>query len=294
MKDRKALIALILTVLIWGSSFAAIKVVLDEITPLGLAFLRSAVATFALISLLRFNEGFTKLRKTLREKPLYFLLLGVVGVVLFNILQNLGIQYTSSGIASVLLATNPLFVLILGALFLRERLTGYKLVGIPLGFTGVAIVIFASKGIVGFFGSGSFAGNILVLCSALCWSTYVLMNKKVLGQYSPLLLTTSAFIFGSALLFVLFLYSQDLSTLSDLSISSWLLVVYLGFVSSAFAYFLWNYALRRMEASKASVFLFLIPVVAILLGKAFLAEEASLSIITGIALVLLGIYLTQA
>lgn len=119
------------------------------------------------------------------------------------------------------------------------------------------------------------------------------MNKKVLGEHSPLLLTTSAFIFGSILLFILFLSSQDLSIFSGLSIRSWLLVVYLGFISSAVAYFLWNYALEKMEASKASVFLFLIPVVAILLGKALLAEKISLSIITGTALVLLGIYLTQ-
>ena len=293
MEDRKALAALIVTVLIWGSSFAALKIVLDEVTPLGLSFLRSVVATFALILLLGFNEGFAKLREALREKFLYLILLATAGVVLFNIFQNIGIQYTSSGVASVLLATNPLFVLVLGAIFLQERINRNKLIGMTLGFIGVAIIIFGGKGIIDFFLSSSFIGNVLVLCSALCWGLYVIMNKKVLARYSPLLLTASAFIFGSFILFLLYLSSHDFSAIIHLSTTSWLLVVYLGFISSGVAYFLWNYALNKTEASRASVFLFLIPVVAILLGKILLAERITFLSAAGAGLVLSGIYLVE-
>lgn len=293
MKDRKALGALIVTVLVWGSSFAAVKIVLGEVTPLGLSFLRSVAATFALILLLAFNEGFAKLRRALREKFLYFVVLGATGVVLFNIFQNVGIQYTSSGVASVLLATNPLFVLALGAIFLQEEINRNKLIGMMLGFVGVVTIMFGGKGIISFLASSSFIGNILVLCSALCWGLYVIMNKKVLQRYSPLLLTASAFIFGSLVLFLLCLSSRNFPATISLSITSWLLVIYLGFVSSGVAYFLWNYALSKTEASKASVFLFLIPVVAILLGKVILAERITFSITAGAGLVLSGIYLVE-
>ena len=293
MKDKKALIALIITVLIWGSSFAAIKIVLDQITPLALSFLRSGVATFALILLLGFNEGFVKIGEVLREKFLYFVLLGATGVTLFNIFQNVGIQYTSSGIASVLLATNPLFVLVLSIIFLREEINRNRVIGMMLGFFGIVIVIFGGKNIMGFLLSSSFAGNILVLFSALCWGLYVIMNKRVLRQYSPLLLTTSAFIFGSLLLFILCVFSRNFSVITGLSATSWLFVIYLGLISSGLTYLLWNYVLKRMEASKASVFLFLIPIVAILLGKIILAEKITPSLVVGAGLVLSGIYLVE-
>ncbi len=293
MKDKKALLALMVTILIWGSSFTAIKILLNEITPLDLSFLRSVLAAFALILLIWFNEGFVRLKKVLREKFLYFVLLGIIGVGLFNIFQNLGIQYTSSGIASVLLATNPLFVLILGVIFLREKITRNKLIGGIFGFVGVTVIIFGGKNIISILLSSSFVGNIMALLSALCWGLYVIMNKRVLRQYSPLLLTTSAFIFGSLLLFLLYLFSGNLYVIIDLSITSWLLVIYLGFVSSALTYFLWNYTLERMEASKASIFLFLIPVVAILLGKVILAEKITFFVVAGTCLVLSGIYLVE-
>ncbi|MBE0478444.1 DMT family transporter [Candidatus Aerophobetes bacterium] len=293
MQDKKAFFALILTVLVWGSSFAAIKVVLDEISPLGLSFLRSLLATVALLSLVGFAEGFVRLKKALREKFCYFIFLGATGVALFNILQNIGIQHTFSGVASVLLATNPIFVLLLGAIFLQERIRSKKLFGILLGFSGCALIIFGGKNITSFFLSGSFGGNLLVLLSALCWGLYVIMNKKILGEYSPLLLTTSAFIFGSLLLFLPYLFSYDVSLFLIISPACWLLVIYLGFISSGLTYLLWNYALKRLEASRASVFLFLVPVVAIILGKVLLAEKITLSIVTGAPLVFLGIYLVE-
>lgn len=151
MREKKALFALTLTVLIWGSSFAAIKVVLNEITPLGLSFFRSVVATCALVLLLRFDEGLVRLKEALKENFLYFILLGATGVALFNILQNVGIQYTSSGVASVLLATNPLFVLVLSIILLQERIRKEKLTGMVLGFLGVTIIILDGESITHFF-----------------------------------------------------------------------------------------------------------------------------------------------
>lgn len=220
-------------------------------------------------------------------------MLGATGVTLFNIFQNVGIQYTSSGIASVLLATNPLFVLVLSIIFLREEINRNRVIGMMLGFFGIVIVIFGGKNIMGFLLSSSFAGNILVLFSALCWGLYVIMNKRVLRQYSPLLLTTSAFIFGSLLLFILCVFSRNFSVITGLSATSWLFVIYLGLISSGLTYLLWNYVLKRMEASKASVFLFLIPIVAILLGKIILAEKITPSLVVGAGLVLSGIYLVE-
>lgn len=293
MKDKKAIIALVATVLIWGSSFAAIKIVLDEITPLGLSFLRVGVATCALVLFLGLTQGLAKLREALIEKFLYFAVLGITGIVLFNILQNVGIQYTSSGIASVLLATNPLFILALSVMFLQERIDRKKSTGTILGFFGILTVVFGGKNIMNFLHSTSFAGNILVLTSALCWGLYVIMSKKVLRQYSPLLLTTSAFILGSLLLFPIYVFSHTFSLINSLSATSWLLVIYLGFISSGVTYLLWNYALRRMEASKASVFLFLVPVVAIVLGKIFLAERVTFCVVAGTGLVLSGVYLVE-
>ena len=223
----------------------------------------------------------------------YIIGLGVVGVALFNIFQNIGIGLTSSGIASLLVASNPVFILILSASFLGEKITKSKAAGIVLGFVGIIIVSFLGKNMALLLRSGSFWGNILALLSAVCWAVYSVMNKNALKRYSPLILTALAYVFGSLILFFFCFTFEDVSLIFQWSLSSWLILLYLGILASGVTFYLWNYALSIMEASRVSVFIFLIPVLAILLGKVILNETITGFTFLGTALVLSGIYLME-
>lgn len=291
MISKKGIIALSVTVFIWASTFTLIKIGLERITPLNLSFVRSILATFFLLGWLLLKGNRQEIARALKFHLGYIIGLGVVGVALFNIFQNIGIGLTSSGIASLLVASNPVFILILGASFLGEKITKSKVAGIVLGFVGIIIVTFLGKNMALLLRSGSFWGNILALLSAVCWAVYSVMNKSALKRYSPLILTALAYVFGSLILFFFCFTFEDVSLIFQLSLSSWLILLYLGILASGVTFYLWNYALSIMEASRVSVFIFLIPVLAILLGKVILNETITSFTFLGTALVLSGIYL---
>ncbi len=291
MISKKGIIALSVTVFIWASTFTVIKIGLERITPLNLSFVRSILATFFLLGWLLLKGNRQEIARALKFHLGYIIGLGVVGVALFNIFQNIGIGLTSSGIASLLVASNPVFILILGASFLGEKITKSKAAGIVLGFVGIIIVTFLGKNMALLLRSGSFWGNILALLSAVCWAVYSVMNKSALKRYSPLILTALAYVFGSLILFFFCFTFEDVSLIFQWSLSSWLILLYLGILASGVTFYLWNYALSIMEASRVSVFIFLIPVLAILLGKVILNETITGFTFLGTALVLSGIYL---
>lgn len=293
MISKKGIIALSVTVFIWASTFTVIKIGLERITPLNLSFVRSILATFFLLGWLLLKGNQQEIARALKFHLGYIIGLGVVGVALFNIFQNIGIGLTSSGIASLLVASNPVFILILGASFLGEKITKSKAAGIVLGFVGIIIVTFLGKNMALLLRSGSFWGNILALLSAVCWAVYSVMNKNALKRYSPLILTALAYVFGSLILFFFCFTFEDVSLIFQCSLSSWLILLYLGILASGVTFYLWNYALSIMEASRVSVFIFLIPVLAILLGKVILNETITGFTFLGTALVLSGIYLME-
>ena len=291
MISKKGIIALSVTVFIWASTFTVIKIGLERITPLNLSFVRSILATFFLLGWLLLKGNRQGIARALKFHLGYVIGLGVVGVALFNIFQNIGIGLTSSGVASLLVASNPVFILILSASFLGEKITKSKAAGIVLGFVGIIIVTFLGKNMALLLRSGSFWGNILALLSAVCWAVYSVMNKSALKRYSPLTLTALAYVFGSIILFFFCFAFEDVSLIFQWSLSSWLILLYLGILASGVTFYLWNYALSIMEASRVSVFIFLIPVLAILLGKVILNETITGFTFLGTALVLSGIYL---
>lgn len=293
MENRKGMIALLITVLIWASSFAVTKIGLQQIEPMTMAFIRAFFASVFLLFIICGKKQFKSFLCVVKTDWKYFLILAIIGIALFNIFQNIGVKYTSSALAGVLQNTNPLFILILSGIFLHEIITRKKIIGVVVGFLGMLIIVFGGVNINEIFKSQSFLGNVLIIGSSVSWAIYSILNKKVFKKYTPLHLTAIAYIFGTIFLFPIAFLFENTSTLFLFSIKSWLIVGYLGVVASGITFFLWNYALSKMEATKASVFLFLIPVIAILIGWLFMEEALTVYTITGSILILGGIYITE-
>lgn len=293
MSNLNALWALLATVLIWSSSFAVIKLGLEQINPYFLAFIRALIAAVFLGSIIALKgEGRVFLRYV-RERWRILSLLGLVGIALFDVLQNVGIHHTSSALAGILLNTNPLFITLLSAMFLREIITRGKLAGVLIGFAGMCVVVlFGAADLDEVLASQTFIGNVLIVLSAVTWAVYSILNKRAVAGSSPLHLTCAMYVFGT--LFSLPLLGLfDTGQLVELSLRSWAIIVYLGGVASGLTFFLWSFALSRMEASRASVFLFLIPIAAIFVGWAFLHERITAAAVLGSLLVVAGIYLSE-
>jgi len=258
-----------------------------------LAFVRTFVASLFLGTIILIKKEHPQFIKAVKKEWKYFILLGIVGIALFNITQNVGQYYTSSVLGGVIQNINPLIILLLAVIFLHEVITRNKIIGMIIGFLGMIVVVFSGQNIAEILNSQTFLGNILMLGSAICWAVYSILNKKVLKKYSALHLTTIALIVGWIILLPLAIIFEDVNTITSLSLKSWSIILYLAIFSSGLTYFLWNYALGRMDASKVSVFVFFVPIIAIGIGVLFLKEPITIFTLIGIVLVLFGIYLTE-
>ena len=280
---------LVLVSLVWAGSFVVVKIVTEEIDPVFLGFLRFLVATpiMFLILLIR-GKGISIPRKELPSLSI----LGLTGVTLLYLFQFIGIDITNASTAAVLINTNVIFIAILSALFLKETFGRKKISGVSLSFLGVIVIIFFNAPKETFLLENIFLlGCILILLSAFCWAIYSIVGKRLLKTYDMFTVTAYAFALGS-LFYLPFVISDIVTTLQTVTIGAWLAVLYLALVCTVFGYIGWYYALKKTEASKAAVFLNLIPLFTIIMSF-LIGESITVFFLLGAILITFGIYITQ-
>jgi drug/metabolite transporter (DMT)-like permease len=282
---------LILVSLFWAGSFVVVSIATSQemMDPIFLGFLRFLVATPLMVLIIVLEKKSLQIPR--KELP-WIVILGLTGVTLLYLFQFFGIQYTNAPTASVLINTNVIFIAILSVLLLRETLTKKRVAGIVLSFVGVLIIMFSDIAKQQMIDSNLFfIGSILMLLSAFCWALYSYVGKRLLNTYDGTVITTYAFLFGT--LFYLPLVAPDiLPVLQQTSLSGWLAVLYLALACSIFGYLGWYYALKHIDASKAAVFLNLIPLFTIVMSF-FLGTPLTWLFLLGAGLIIYGVYLTQ-
>jgi drug/metabolite transporter (DMT)-like permease len=282
-------IILILVSFVWAGSFIVVKTITEELDPIDLGFLRFLVATPLMFFVLFLRNK--KSHIPLKELPLLSIL-GLTGVTLLYVFQFVGIKYTNASTSAVLINTNVIFIALLSALLLKETLSKKRITGISLSFLGVIIIVLSNLQHEQFnLNNIFFFGSILILLSAFCWAVYSIVGKQLLKTYDALTVTTYAFGLGT-LFYIPIIFTDINSTIVNLSIKGWLAIFYLALLCSAFGYIGWYYALKKIDASKAAVFLNLIPLFAILMSF-FLGENISIIFLIGATLIIYGVYLTQ-
>jgi drug/metabolite transporter (DMT)-like permease len=278
----RTLAALAVTIILWASAFAGIRAGLEAYTPGQLALLRFTVASLALgvVALL------TRMRlPSLRDVPAMFLL-GFVGITVYHLALNYGELSVSAGAASLIVASAPVFTALLATAFLGERLLLWGWLGIALSFTGVALVALGSEG-----GFRFDPRAMLIMVSALSSSIYFVMQKPFFRRYSALQLTTFAIWAGTLLMSP---YLPGLAHALPLAPpGATLAAIYLGLFPAALAYVTWNYALSRAPASLVAPFLYLIPVLAIVIAWIWRSEVPITVSLLGGTLALGGVVLVN-
>lgn len=284
------IITLLLTVLIWASSFAFIKLVVTDVSPYVLAVLRAVIGAIFLVSIVVLTRQTKKFIEDIYSRWKIYFLLGFISIAIFDVLQNVGISYTSSSLAGVLLNTNPLFIALLSIIFLKEKITKYRVMGLFTGFIGMCIVVIGDEDISVIITSQAFLGNVFILLSAITWAIYSVVNKQILKNTTPLFVATATSVFGAIFLIPIVFVNNIFLSVDALS---WLIIIYLGVVASGLTFFLWSYTLSKMEASRASLFLFLIPIISVIIGWIFLDEKVNIYMLFGGILVIFGIFIAE-
>jgi drug/metabolite transporter (DMT)-like permease len=239
---------------------------------------------------LRFEGRLQPLRK---KQLLLVFLSGMTGVFLYNIFFLTGLQTMMASRASVIVASNPVFISLFAAfLFRGERLTPVKIIGIVLSVSGAVFVI--SRGNPAEILQGGIGrGELLIFGCVLSWVSYSLIGKVVMKDVQPVSAVTYACLFGAAALLPPALIEGMAGNLGNYSSPAWLSIVYLGFFGTCLG-FVWYYeGIKQIGPSKSAVFINFVPISAVILSFFLLGETIDASLLIGAALVLSGIYLTN-
>lgn len=283
-------LALLIAHLIWGVNFVVAKITLGEFPVMSLAFLRFTLASILLLPfLLAFEKKQLKIK--LEKAPKIFL----VGLLMFTVHISLfyeGLSRSRAIDASVLSMSIPIISVILGWLFLREKIYWINLLGILLGFAGAMTVLGLPLIFLGEFSSQGLLGNILILASGLSFVVGAIYAKSLLKTYHPLIVTAVGFITGmiTFLIPAILEYLANPAWINKISLLGVLGLLYIAILSSIVAFFLLTWALEKTDPIRVHLFQYLEPAVAATFAVPLLSERISYSFIVGTVLVVLGVY----
>lgn len=283
-------IALILAHLIWGANFVVAKITLQEFPPMSLAILR-----FAFASLLIAPFFFASKKKVKIKKEDYPKLVAVgILIITLNITFFFeGIKRTTVINASVLTLIIPMLSVLLGWLFLKEKVYLVNLAGIAVGFLGAIIIIGLPEIFLGEISSQTIIGNILLILASTVWVFGAIISRGLLKKYPSLTVIASAFMVGTLTFFLPATkeYIQNPNWFENISILGLLGLIYMTLLSSISAYFLFEWGLARVGVIKADLFQYIEPIVAASLAVAILGEKITIPFLAGAVLIIAGVYL---
>ena len=282
---------LTLVSLFWAGGFIAGKILMTaQVGPYTAAAYRFLVAAVCLLFVLYRTER--KLPSLAQRQWLLVTALGLTGVFFYNVFFFNGLQTIAASRASLIVAITPVVTSVLSAVFFKEQITPLRWLGILLSMTGAVLVIAHGKPLEVLNG-GISTGDVLIFGCVIAWAVYTLIGKVALREMSPLVVATYSAVVGFATLAVLAVPEGMLAAYARMDWRTWASVLFLAVFSTAIA-FIWFYeGVRAIGPSKAAVFGNLVPVFAVMLAVLLLGERIDSSTITGGALVLAGVSLTN-
>jgi drug/metabolite transporter (DMT)-like permease len=278
-------VALLGAALIWGFVPTSTRHAVQFLSPgniLLARFLMGALAAVILLGLLRAPMP----PRHLLPRAVGFGLLGQLG---FNVPLAYGIQYVQAGPVALISSLSPVFMAILAALLLRERVPLRVVVGLTLALAGTILVAVASGGEFSLSRAQAF-GSLLILTSAVLWAVYSVIVKPWLGPIPATSIPMLGSIAGLPLVLPVGM-SGFTGALGSLDAVGWLAVAQFTLLASVTAPILWAVGLQRGQASQAGLFLYLVPLFGVASGVILLGEPLGIGTIVGGALILGGVLL---
>jgi drug/metabolite transporter (DMT)-like permease len=277
-------------VIVWGASFIATKIVLLDISPITIVWLRFLMGVLILGITVVIRGQFA-----LPEKGewAYFALLGFLGITFHQWLQSNGLQTSEAGTTAWIVATTPVFMALLGWFLLKERLGWTKTSGILLAFIGVLVVV--SKGNFGSISIGRFGapGDVLILISAVNWAVFSALSRRGLKLHPASLMMFYVMSLGWLFTSILFIANKGFDEIGNLTRNGWIGIAFLGIFCSGLAYIAWYDALKRLTTAQTGVFLYIEPLVAVVVAFLVLSEAIRPASLIGGAIIIFGVWLVN-
>ncbi|MCC1488917.1 DMT family transporter [Bacillus tropicus] len=281
-------ICLSLAASIWGGMYVVSKYVLDFIPPLTLVWLRFIIAFVVLYMILKITEKKQKKTVTIRKKDwLLFAWIGFIGYFISITCQFIGTKLSDAHTGSLVTSATPAFMVIFASIILKEKLTARRMLSTIIATIGVIIVIGWDIEIGSYF-----IGTIILVGAAITWALLSIYVKIASAQFSSLVITTYAIFFSLFFITPFMIWEFQSNSIEHMNLYVVLGVLYLGIVSTAGAFFLWNKGLELMDASIGSLFFFFQPIVGSLLGWFLLNETLNSNFFIGGILIICSVFIT--
>ncbi|WP_227936096.1 DMT family transporter [Alkalihalobacillus deserti] len=285
MKSLKYGLLLILATFFWAGNYVFGKYIVTELSPVWITFSRWVLALFVLLPMAIIVEKpiWQDVKKAWR--PL--LLLGVLGIVGYNLLLYSALGYTSPTNAALISAVNPGLIVLFSVLLLKESLSKIQIVGLFISLFG-ALIILTRGNLLGIFQISFNQGDLLMVGAVIVWTFYSIIGKRLL--IPPITATAVSTLLAMVILAPFALWEGFyFSEVSQLSLYG---ILYMFLFSSVCSFVFWNISVKKLGASQAGIFLNLIPVftalISLVLGETIKTEQ-----LVGGLLVFLGVYLTS-
>ena len=282
------LIALFFANLIYAVNYGLAKDVMEEGYLQAFSFILfrvvGAVLLFWVVSF------FTKKEKIEKKDYFKFAICGLFGVAANQLMFFEGLHHTSTINASIIMVTNPILVLILATVMLKEKLSLRKIFGVGIGLTGaVLLILFRGKGVDE---QSSLWGDLLILLNATCYGIYLILAKPLMSKYSPLTIIKWVFTFG--LLFVFPFGFSQVDTINWIMPTEIVLeIIYVIVFTTFFAYLLNIYGLKKVSPTVASSFIYLQPILTSLIAVCLVGETLDWQKVVFGIIIFLGVFIVS-
>lgn len=287
----KGHLALIAVNLFYGAGFTVAKVLMPhKIQPLGYILIRVSIVTVLFWLSWFFGK---KYRATIERKDWITLILGgLFGVACNQMLFFLGLNNTMPIHASLVMLSTPILITLIALVVLKERFRWDKIFGLLLGISGAILLMSAGKEVTA-LGKDTAWGDFLVFLNATSYAIYLVIIKKLMHKYRPIIVIRWVFLFG--LIFVLPFGWQQATVInwSSFVFTDWLSLAFIVLGVTFFAY-LWNtYALAHLSPSVVGAYIYAQPVFAAIISVIFTNEEITAPKIIATLLIFSGVYLVN-
>lgn len=275
-------LSLFLLFLVWANAYTLIKVAGRSLTPINIALLRF----FMVFPFLFFFPSLYRITKIKPADIPKMILIGAMIVPLYHISLNTAETMVNASVAALIAGFSPVITAVLSAVFLKEKLTRTRIIGLVISLAGVILL---NYGISGRFEVKNSLGVLLCLAAVASWAVATVTSKSLYDKYKPLDITIWGLFIGTLML-VPFIRQSFFAEMRSISLSSFLAVLYLGILAVLIGYAVWFKALEHKQASSTAAFIYINPILGSLSGVIFLKEKLTPLMIVGGIIIIIGLF----
>jgi drug/metabolite transporter (DMT)-like permease len=288
--NLKAILKALFAVTVWGASFVATKISLEYVSPSTVVWLRFTMGVIVLgLAVVLYRQ--LSLPKS--RDWAYFAILGFLGITFHQWLQSTGLLTAQATTTAWIITSTPIFIAMLGFFVLRERLAWFQVAGIVLAAFGVLLIV--TKGSLSTLASGGLStpGDFLVLISAVNWAVFSTLSRSGLKKYPATLMMFYVMSFGWLFTSMLFFAGPGMLEISSIPRNGWIAIAFLGVFCSGIAYIFWYDALQVLPVAQTGAFLYLEPIVTVIVAAILLREALLLATLIGGITIIVGVWLVN-